>query len=215
MAQPSFGSFGAVPDKDGLHDDLGDALAQSADGFRALLDTTHVRDFEKATGRDVYRDLQAIQFQRQEKRTMMNLGRIQMFLDGMDGLQHVLEALLEPGRAAGIMAYVWGPMRFLLEVTTVNDKAFDHILEVYQLLGHNIPPLGEYKHFFAGSPDARRCLLHLYRDVLGFHRVAYKLFSLRTLWTRLHRATWRDLESTFAHLASSIALHADFIRTHG
>ncbi|TQN64264.1 C2H2 finger domain transcription factor crzA, partial [Colletotrichum shisoi] len=206
-------TFGAVPDK-GLRDDLGNALTQSVDEFKALLDTNHVWDFEKATSRDVYWDLQAIQFQRQEKRTMMNLGRIQMFLDGMDGLQDALEEL-EPSKAASIMAYVWGPMRFLLKVTTVNDKAFDEILEVYQRLGLDIPPLEEYKQFFADSLDARRCLLHLYRDVLEFHRLAYKLFSLRTLWTRLHRATWRDLESTFAHLASSIALHAEFIRTHG
>ncbi|OHX00973.1 putative zinc finger protein [Colletotrichum incanum] len=207
-------SFGAAPNPY-LHDDLGDALTQSAGEFKALLNTKHVVDFERATSHGVYRDLHTIQSHQQEKRTMMNLSRIQMFLDGMDGLQEVLEEL-EPNKAENIMAYVWGSMRFLLNTTNINDKAFDHILEVYQRLGIHIPPLQQYKQFFANSQDAKTCLLHIYRDILEFHRLAYKLFSLRTTsWTKLHRASWKDLEATFAHLASSLQLHADFIRTHG
>ncbi|KAK1597108.1 uncharacterized protein LY79DRAFT_508159 [Colletotrichum navitas] len=211
MAQ-SFGDAAMRPD---LHDDLGDALTQSADAFKAILDTKHVASFEKATSHGVYADLHTIQSQQQEKRTMMNLSRIQMFLEGMDGLQEVLSEL-EPSRAVNIMACVWGPMRFLLNTTNINDKAFDHMLEAYQRLGAEIPPLNQYRRFFAGSHDAKTCLLHLYRDVLEFHRLAYKLFSLRTtLWTKLHRASWKDLETTFAHLEETLGLHAGFIRAHG
>ncbi|KAK1968728.1 hypothetical protein LY78DRAFT_604089 [Colletotrichum sublineola] len=212
MAQ-SFGD--AALKRPDLHDDLGDALIQSADGFRAILDTKHVAMFEKATSHGVYADLHTIQSQQQEKRTMMNLSRIQMFLEGMDGLQEVLGEL-EPSRAVNIMTRVWGPMRFLLNTTNINDKAFDHILETYQRLGAAIPPLNQYKQFFADSQDAKTCLLHLYRDILEFHRLAYKLFSLRTtLWTKLHRASWKDLETTFVHLEETLRLHADFIRTYG
>ncbi|KAK1990728.1 hypothetical protein LX36DRAFT_387632, partial [Colletotrichum falcatum] len=216
MAQ-SFGDAAAAAAalRSGLHDDLGDALVQSADGFKAVLDTKHVAAFEKATSHGVYADLHTIQSQQQEKRTMMNLSRIQMFLEGMDGLQEVLEEL-EPARAANIMACVWGPMRFLLNTTNINEKAFDHVLEAYQRLGAEIIPLNQYKHFFAGSQDATRCLLHIYRDILEFHRLAYKLFSLRTtLWNKLHRASWKDLEATFVHLEKTLRLHAEFIRTHG
>ncbi|EFQ35377.1 uncharacterized protein GLRG_10521 [Colletotrichum graminicola M1.001] len=211
MAQ-SFGDAALRPD---LHDDLGHALVQSADAFKAVLDTKHVASFEKATSHGVYADLHTIQSQQQEKRTMMNLSRIQMFLEGMAGLQDILSDL-EPARAVNIMACVWGPMRFLLNTTNINDKAFDHMLEAYQRLGAEIPPLNQYRHFLAGSQDAKTCLLHLYRDVLEFHRLAYKLFSLRTtLWTKLHRASWKDLETTFAHLEETLRLHAGFIRTHG
>ncbi|KAK1989121.1 hypothetical protein LZ30DRAFT_744577 [Colletotrichum cereale] len=208
-------SFGDAALESDLHDDLGDALTQSADEFEAILDTKHVAGFEKATSHGVYADLHTIQTQQQTKKTMMNLSRIQMFLDGMDGLQEVLEEL-EPARAVHIMACVWGPMRFLLKTTNINDKAFDHILEAYQRLGAEIPPLHQHKQFFAGSRDAKTCLLHLYRDILEFHRLAYKLFSLRTaLWTKLHRASWKDLETTFVHLEATLRLHADFVRTHG
>ncbi|KAK2056374.1 hypothetical protein LY76DRAFT_637214 [Colletotrichum caudatum] len=211
MAQ-RFGDAALGPD---LHDDLGDALVESADGFKAILDTKHVASFEKATSHSVYADLHTIQSQQQEKRTMMNLSRVQMFLEGMDGLQEVLWEL-EPARAMDIMACVWGPMRFLLNTTKISEKAFDHMLDAYQRLGAEILPLGQYKNFFADSQDARTCLLNLYRDVLEFHRLAYKLFSLRTtLWTKLHRASWKDLETTFAHLEGTLRLHADFVRTHG
>ncbi|WYZ39760.1 hypothetical protein EsH8_IV_000101 [Colletotrichum jinshuiense] len=206
--------FGASRAPD-LHMDVEAAIEKSAKDFKALLNTNHAEEFESSTAHEVYRDLRAIQFQQQEKRTLMNLNRVQMFLDGMDALQNVFEDL-NFGDVHGIMACIWGPMKFLLKTTNVNDRAFDHLLEVYQCLGINIPPLSDYKEFFAKSSDAKKCLLHLYRDILEFHRLAYKLFSLRSsLWAKLHRATWKDLDATFHHLACSLRLHDDFIRTYG
>ncbi|KAK1634847.1 hypothetical protein BDP81DRAFT_396093 [Colletotrichum phormii] len=201
-----------VPD---LDVDVEVALRKSADDFKGLLNDIHVDKIEKTTFSDVCRSLSAIQFQQQEKKTLMNLNRIELFLSGMHSLQDVLR-----GRGMedveGIMAFIWGPMRFLLETTNVNDKAFDHILDVYQRLGIQILPLDEYKQFFAESVNGRICLLNIYKDVAEFHKTAYRLFSLRSsLWGKLCKATWKDLGSTFDHLAASLKLHADFIRTHG
>ncbi|OLN85474.1 Early growth response protein 1-like protein 2 [Colletotrichum chlorophyti] len=198
-----------------LHVDVEEALEKSAEEFAALLNANHVEEYERTTAYDVYRDLHDIQFKQQQKKAMMNLNRIQMFLDGMVALQTILEDLAFRNVDL-VMACVWGPMKFLLQTTNVNDKAFDHILEVYQQLGIEIPPLSEYKQLFMESQSGKQCLLHLYRDILDFHRLAYKLFSLRSsLWVKLHKATWKDLEPTFNHLASSLRLHSEFIRAQG
>ncbi|OHE92072.1 hypothetical protein CORC01_12653 [Colletotrichum orchidophilum] len=210
MAQ-GFGAY-RVPD---LNVDVEVQLAKSADTSKALINDIHVDKIGKTTSYDVYRSLSDIQCKQVTSKTLMNLNRIELFLSGMLSLQDVLNDR-EMGDVEGIMAFVWGPMRFLLETTNVNDRAFDHILEVYQQLGIKILPLSEYKQFFAESVNGRTCLLNIYNDVAVFHRTAYKLFSLRSsLWVKLHRATWKDLESTFNHLAASLQLHADFIRTHG
>jgi hypothetical protein len=52
------------------------------------------------------------------------------------------------------------------------------VLDVYEQLGSKIPPLYEYLQLFMSLPESEGCLLHIYRDVLKFHRLAYKLFSL-------------------------------------
>ncbi|KAK1467423.1 hypothetical protein CMEL01_11416, partial [Colletotrichum melonis] len=181
-----------VPD---LDVDVEVALRMSADKFKEQLNDIHVDKFGKTTLDDVYRSLRDIQFQQQEQKTLMNLNRIELFLSGMYSFQEVLD---DRGMedVDGIMAFVWGPMRFLLETTNVNERAFDHVLEVYQRLGIQILPLSEYKQFFAGSVNGRACLLNIYNDIAEFHTTAYRLFSLRSS-------------------SASLRLHAEFIQTHG
>jgi hypothetical protein len=60
------------------------------------------------------------------------------------------------------------------------EKAFDNILDVYEQLGHKIPLLYEYMRLFDKLQDSRECLVYIYQDILTFHQLAYKLFSLRT-----------------------------------
>lgn len=65
------------------------------------------------------------------------------------------------------------------QTTEVHEKAFDHILEVYQQLGLQLIPLTEYLQLFDASRESRWCLVYIYKDILEFHTIAYKLFSLR------------------------------------
>lgn len=52
------------------------------------------------------------------------------------------------------------------------------MLGVYEQLGSKIPPLYEYLQLFTSLPESEECLVYIYQDVLRFHRLAYKLFSL-------------------------------------
>lgn len=98
-----------------LNVDVEVALRMSADNFKEQLNDIHVDKFGKTTLHDVYRSLRDIQFQQQEQKTLMNLNRIELFLSGMNSFQEVLD---DRGMndVEGIMAFVWGPMKFLLEV---------------------------------------------------------------------------------------------------
>ncbi|KAF6793040.1 zinc finger protein [Colletotrichum sojae] len=199
----------------GIPDDAALALEKAAASFKALLNANHVDEFERATSRSVCADLNSMQARQLELRALVNLKRVQMFLDGMNALQTVL-GNLGVENVSGIMACIWGPMGFFFKTTEVNEKAFDHILEVYQQLGLQLLPLSQYMQLFEASRESRWCLVYIYKDVLEFHSIAYKLFSLRNaLWAKLHRATWKDLEPTFDHLAATLKLHADFIEKHG
>jgi hypothetical protein len=71
--------------------------------------------FESSSYEAVQQDLNVIQLQRQTTRTMMNMKRIHSFLTGMAHLEKVLAAIRFQ-HAPKVMAYVWGPVRFLLKV---------------------------------------------------------------------------------------------------
>jgi hypothetical protein len=67
----------------------------------------------------------------------------------------------------------------VIKTTNPTERAFDNVLDVYQQLGYKIPPLYEYVSLFTELPESEGCLVYIYQDVLTFHRLAYKLFSLR------------------------------------
>lgn len=71
--------------------------------------------FEVTTYEDVREYISSIQSIRESTRNMINMKRIQPFLTGMEQFEKVLVAL-QCGHVAKIMACIWGPLRFLLEV---------------------------------------------------------------------------------------------------
>ncbi|UKZ54067.1 hypothetical protein TrVGV298_007872 [Trichoderma virens] len=115
---------------------------------------------------------------------MMNMKRIHSFLTGMAHFENVL-IKIEFQHVTKVMACVWGPLRYLLEL-------------------------------FIAIPDCATFLTHIYQDVLTFHQLAYKLFSLRpTLFQKIYKSIWKALNNTFDHLAGSLESHRKFIIKNG
>lgn len=73
--------------------------------------------FESSSYEDVQQDINVIQSQQEITKTMMNMKRIHPFLTGMAHLEKVLTTIRFQ-HTAKVMAYVWGPVRFLLKVHT-------------------------------------------------------------------------------------------------
>ena len=71
--------------------------------------------FESSSYEDVRQDMNVIQSHREITKTLMNMKRIQPFLTGMVHLEKVL-ATIRFQHTVRVMAYVWGPVRYLLKV---------------------------------------------------------------------------------------------------
>ncbi|KAI8191410.1 Gastrula zinc finger protein XlCGF8.2DB [Colletotrichum sp. SAR 10_65] len=192
-----------------------DSLAKAARKFKAILNTKDAEEFEESRKKVVCEELNLLQTQQQATRNLMNMKRLQRFLDGMGDLQTVLEKL-DFQAVDSVMACIWGPIRFFFKTTSLNERAFDQILDVYHRLGLHILRFQEYLRVFQTSQESIKCLVRTYKDILKFHAATYRLFSLRSqLWTKLHRATWKDLDPKFDHLSKTLKLHAKHIDDHG
>lgn len=79
--------------------------------------------------------------------------------------------------ASSFVCFIWGPMKFLLQVASTWAESFDTILDAYQQIGEQIPLLQQYQALFDHSPHMQRVLEMIYTDILEFHRRAIRALS--------------------------------------
>src|SRR5437016_3605034 len=90
-----------------------DVFQTTLSNFKKRLTQKEQDDFQFTTLEDVRKVIARIQHEQDGLKTMMNLPRIQSFLEAMDQFSRVIEVFLN---ASDFVAFVWGPMKFLLQV---------------------------------------------------------------------------------------------------
>jgi hypothetical protein len=95
----------------------GRALEQAIGRFRARLDGSQLNDFRITTYQSLCDQILQIQKKPEAAKSTMNLARIRAFLEAMDQFGKVIEVFLN---ASNMVAFVWGPMKFLFMVCTLH-----------------------------------------------------------------------------------------------
>jgi len=142
--------------------------------FKTRLTAEERDEFQFTTLDDVRSVIARIQADQGSQKSMLNLNRLQSFLEAMDQFSNVIEVFLNTSQFVG---FVWGPMKLLLQVTSTWADSFDTILDAYQQIGEQIPMLQQYQTLFDHSPHMQRLLEMIYEDILEFHRRALRVFS--------------------------------------
>lgn len=94
-----------------------DALRQAVLKFKARLSGKDLTDFQSTTYEQLCHEVLRIQHEQENNKNMMNLSRIQSCLEAMHEFGKTIEVFLN---AADMIAFVWGPIKFLLLVRTLN-----------------------------------------------------------------------------------------------
>ena len=81
--------------------------------FKRRLTQKELEAFQIATLNDVRETAFRIQNDQDNLKTMMNMGRIQSFLEAMEQFGNVIEVFVN---ASSFVAFVWGPLKLLLQV---------------------------------------------------------------------------------------------------
>ncbi|KAF4628757.1 hypothetical protein G7Y89_g9399 [Cudoniella acicularis] len=116
---------------------------------------------------------------------------------------NVIEVFLN---ASSILCFVWGPLKFCLQVANGWAESFDTLLDAYKRLGENLPLLQQYQSLFENSSDMRRVLSLMFNGILDFHLSALRLFKRRT-WKHLFRSTWKDFQTRFQYIIDDLQNH--------
>jgi hypothetical protein len=101
-------------------------MASVEDTFRATLSNFKKRltpkeqdNFAFSTLEDVRKEIVRIQLEHGTQKIMMNMTRLQSFLEAMDQFGQVIEVFLNTSE---FVAFIWGPLKFILQVWN-NPKA--------------------------------------------------------------------------------------------
>jgi hypothetical protein len=90
-----------------------DTFVTTLSKFKKRLTPKEQDDFQFTTLEDVQREITRIQNEQESLKAMMNMSRIQSFLEAMDQFSKVIEVFLN---VSEFVAFVWGPVKFLLQV---------------------------------------------------------------------------------------------------
>ncbi|KAI1458190.1 hypothetical protein F4805DRAFT_150609 [Annulohypoxylon moriforme] len=175
--------------------------------------------------------IRTIQHNQEKKRRMMYMKRLDPFLQTMEQYGKVLDIFVNTSE---IVAFIWGPMKFILLVTNTYSEAFHSVLDAYQEIGEQIPLFKGYEELFSSSAHMKSILVLIYRDILEFHREAIRHFKQRRkyqyrvvtvgrsllitftnlVWKQLFQATWRGFTAKIRYLKDNLGRHKRLIENH-
>ncbi|KAH7065669.1 hypothetical protein BKA63DRAFT_571819 [Paraphoma chrysanthemicola] len=180
-------------------------FTQALDDFKATagLSPDEIASFQLTTLHDLKRHVSAIQDDQRKKKKQQYMKRLGSFLDAMEQYGKVVEVFLN---VSNFVAFIWGPIKFLLLVARNYSEAFNALLDMYQEISENIPQFARYETLFISQPHMQLTLANIYCDILEFHKEALRYFRQRT-WKELFHATWRPFSKTVAYLNDNLRRH--------
>ncbi|KAF2261162.1 C2H2 domain-containing protein [Lojkania enalia] len=177
--------------------------------FRARLPGDQLQNFEKTTYEQLCQELIRIQYEQEKLKTMMDLSRIQSCLEALTQFGKVVEVFLN---VSEVVAFVWGPIKFLLMTASTTADSFETLLDAYQQIGEVLPMLEAYEDLFNRSPHMLNALELMYIDILEFHRHALRFFSGK-LWKKFFRSMWKDFGTKFNGILSNLRRHKELVES--
>ncbi|TVY27111.1 Vegetative incompatibility protein HET-E-1 [Lachnellula hyalina] len=188
------------------HDAFDDVLSK----FKLRLTDRESEDFKFTSLEDVRVALVAIQDEQGRKKEMMNLPRLQAFLEAMEQYGKVVEVFLN---VSSVLCFIWGPMKFCLQLVKIASgwaESFEILLDAYKQLAENIPLLQQFQTLFESNLQMSNVLSMIYKDILDFHLSALRVFKKPT-WKQLFRSTWKDFKARFQHILDDLRSHKALI----
>ncbi|KAJ6258641.1 hypothetical protein Dda_6689 [Drechslerella dactyloides] len=171
----------------------------------AAIQNTSLSDLQKAI-----KDIQTKQF---ASKTYRYLSRIDPFVQGMIDCGKVIEVF---GNTSPMLAYVWGPMKFLLQTASNAIKVFEKLLDSYESIAERLPQFEKYIDVFPENLSIRQIISAILEDILKFHKYAMKIFTRRaSSWRLIFESTWNGLKEPLDLILEDLRRHQGLLMEEG
>ncbi|MCJ1426374.1 hypothetical protein MMC29_004277 [Sticta canariensis] len=175
--------------------------------LKSSISSDDARDFHSTTLNDVRSAARAIQDAQASRQSLQNLRRIEPFLKFTEKYSTILEVICQ---GFSPMAWVWGPLKLMIQLASQYGNVFDKLLEAYKQLAEELPRVDRLRKVFIDDQGFQTVLSLLYADIVEFHQRAYKFFRRRA-WYMFFECTWRSFEQRFQGILSNLRRHASLM----
>ena len=140
---------------------------QDDDLYREILKTTSIDDIYDATDK--------LQAQQAKVGRLRHLSKIEPYLERLRDYSGAIETLVQA--KPDILALIWGPIKLLIQWTSILKQSFDAIINTTAEIGELLPEFKEVSQLFSNNVQIKDVLVLFFQDVLDFYLVALKFFN--------------------------------------
>ncbi|KAI0192374.1 hypothetical protein EV127DRAFT_426763 [Xylaria flabelliformis] len=193
-----------------MDDHINQSLFDKAlEEFKQSLGRREINDFKATTMKELKASIGKLQAKQHAQRRLKDLNRLEPFLEAIQQYEELVSKFY---RNDDIVAFIWGPAKFLLQATSVLDDAFCELLNAYEHMGQNFPLLMQHQDVFNNTPHMVRVLSLLYEDLLKFQKIILRYFQ-QPQWHQVFSESWDACKSRFSSIISNIARHGSLIES--
>lgn len=178
-------------------------LQTAQTSFLSKLSGLHVNDFSQTTWEDARQGILDTEARMAARGCLRNTRRLMPLFEGLHHYSKVIEVLCN---AVPFMPFVWAPIKFIVNVTCENVKAFDKIIGQYARIGESLIRFKMLQAAFSNYPEFQQIVAVFYSDILEFNGEAYK-FVTRSAWELFFLTSWGRFERRFESIMESLKAH--------
>ncbi|KAH8173584.1 NACHT domain-containing protein [Sarocladium implicatum] len=191
---------------------LDEEFQQLAEDFqkKAKLTPQQLKAFKLTKVEDIRTVLADVQKKHQKDRACIWLRRLDPFINTFLEFGNIIEVFLN---TSDFLAFIWGPLKWLLWITRNYSKALSSLLDLYRDLSKQMNFLQAIKSQMNDSNNIRQVLVWIYKDILEFHVKAMEFFA-KGRWGQLFESNWRGFTDSVSQIKDSLSLNSRLIDSH-
>jgi hypothetical protein len=154
------------------------AFEKSIRDFKANLkdDELYSKILQTTTIDQVYDLTDKLQEEQAKNGHMRHLSKIGPFLERLRGYAGAIETFVQV--KPDILALIWGPIKLLLQWTSVLKQSLDELVTTISDIGDLLPEFEGVVKLFGHNKQMKDVLALFFQDILDIYVIALKFFSL-------------------------------------
>jgi hypothetical protein len=144
------------------------ANLKNDDLYNEILKTTTIDEVYDATDK--------LQEEQAKRGQLRHLSKIEPYLEGLRNYTSVIEVFMQA--KPDILALIWGPIKLLLQLTSVLKESLDAIINITADIGILLPEFRTVTNLFGLNTYMKDVLALFFKDILDFYLIALRFFGL-------------------------------------
>ncbi|PYI24427.1 hypothetical protein BO99DRAFT_92751 [Aspergillus violaceofuscus CBS 115571] len=158
---------------------------------------------------EVYDLTDQLQAEQGRKGHLRHLAKIEPYLNRLRDYAAVIENFVQI--KPEVMALIWGPIKLLLQWSSVLAQSFDAILQTTGDIGVLLPEFKDCAVLFAQNSRIYDLMVLFFKDILDFYQVGLKFFTM-SRWKYFFESVWPHRRDRINLVKTHIERHALLMR---